>query len=135
MRSPPRRKLAGRGNGEGAGEAGDTVGDWTAAGLARLRPKGWLRVSHRAERAPERRRLRDGPAGAIALLPLVPRTGREAGRVIIRARKGAKAPFRLLPPLVLHAGSAHVRDEDDFSPEAAAILRDAAALDFQERIP
>jgi hypothetical protein len=36
---------------------------------------------------------------------------------------------------VLHAGSAHVRDEDDFSPKAAAILRDAAALDFQERIP
>ena len=31
-----------------------------------------------------------------------------------------------------HAGSAHFRDEDDFSPEVTAILRDAAALDFQE---
>jgi tRNA1(Val) A37 N6-methylase TrmN6 len=120
---------------EGAGEAGARLGDWIAAGLARLKPKGWLSVIHRAERAPELLRLLDGPAGAIALLPLAPRAGREAGRVIIRARKGAKAPFRLLPPLVLHAGSAHVRDEDDFSPEAAAILRDAAALDFQERIP
>ncbi len=116
---------------EGAGAAGTCLGDWIAAGLARLKPKGWLTVIHRAERAPELLRLLDGPAGAIAMLPLVPRAGREAGRVIIRARKGAKGPFRLLSPLVIHAGSAHLRDEDDFSPEAAAILRDAAALEFQ----
>ena len=119
----------------GAGEAGTSLGDWIAAALARLKPKGWLTVIHRAGRAPELLRLLDGPAGDVALLPLAPRAGREAGRVIIRARKGAKAPFRLLSPLVLHAGSAHVRDGDDFSPEAAAILRDAAALNFQERTP
>jgi hypothetical protein len=52
--------------------------------------------------------------------------------VILRARKGARGPFRLLSPLVIHAGLAHLRDEEDFSPEAAAILRDAAALDFKE---
>ncbi len=120
---------------EGAGEGGAGLGDWIAAGLARLKPKGWLSVIHRAGRAPELLRLLDGPAGAIALLPLVARAGRDAGRVIVRARKGAKAPFRLLSPLVLHAGRAHVRDEDDFSPEAAAILRDAAALNFDERTP
>jgi tRNA1Val (adenine37-N6)-methyltransferase len=114
-------------------EGGASLGDWIAAALARLKSRGWLTVIHRAERAPELLRLLDGPAGAIALKPLVPRAGRDAGRVIIRARKGAKAAFRLLPPLVLHAGSAHLRDEDDFSPEAAAILRDAAALEFQER--
>jgi len=116
-------------------EAGACLGDWIAAALARLKPRGWLSVIHRAERAPELLRLLDGPAGAIALMPLVARAGRDAGRVIIRARKGTKAPFRLLAPLVLHAGSAHVRDADDFSPEAAAILRDAAALDFPERTP
>ena len=88
---------------------------------------------HRAERAPELLRLLDGPAGSIALLPLVARAGRDAGRVIIRARKGARGPFRLLSPLVIHAGSAHVRDEDDYLPEMASILREAAALDFQER--
>jgi len=113
-------------------EGGVAFADWIGAGLARLKPKGWLTVIHLAERAPELLRLLDGPAGAIALLPLVSRTGRDAGRVIIRARKGARAPFRLLAPLVLHAGSAHVRDEDDFSPEAVVVLRDAGALDFQE---
>jgi tRNA1(Val) A37 N6-methylase TrmN6 len=113
-------------------EGGADLSDWIGAGLARLKPRGWLTVIHLAERAPELLRLLDGPAGAIAMLPLVSRAGRDAGRVIIRARKGARAPFRLLAPLVLHAGSAHVRDEDDFSPQAVAVLRDAAALDFQE---
>ena len=124
--------VAGRDRAHREDEGGGDLSDWIAAGLARLKPKGWLTVIHRAERAPELLRLLDGPAGSIALLPLVPRAGRDAGRVIIRARKGAKGPFRLLSPLVIHTGSAHVRDEDDFSPEAAAILRDAAALDFQE---
>jgi tRNA1(Val) A37 N6-methylase TrmN6 len=118
---------------EGAGEGEAGLGDWIAAGLARLKPKGWLTVIHRAGRAPELLRLLDGPAGAIALKPLVARAGREAGRVIVCARKGAKAPFRLLSPLVLHAGHVHVRDEDDYSPEAAAILRDAEGLDLPER--
>ena len=124
--------VAGRDRAHREDEGGGDLSDWIAAGLARLKPKGWLTVIHRAERAPELLRLLDGPAGSIALLPLVSRAGRDAGRVIVRARKGAKGPFRLLSPLVIHAGSAHVRDEDDFSPEAAAILRDAAALDFQE---
>ncbi len=118
---------------EGAGEGAASLGDWIATALARLKPKGWLTVIHRAERAPELLRLLDGPAGAIALKPLVARAGRDAGRVIVSARKGAKAPFRLLSPLVLHAGHAHVRDEDDFSPEAAAILRDAAELHLPDR--
>ena len=125
--------VAGRDMAHREGEA--NLADWIAAALARLKPKGWLTLIHRAERAPELLRLLDGPAGAIALKPLAARAGRDAGRVIIRARKGSKAPFRLLAPLVLHAGSTHVRDADDFSPEAAAILRNAAALDFDERTP
>jgi len=32
---------------------------------------------------------------------------------------------------VIHAGPAHVRDEDDFSPRAAAVLRDGADLDLE----
>jgi tRNA1(Val) A37 N6-methylase TrmN6 len=123
--------VGGRDRAHREGEA--SLGDWIATALARLKPKGWLTVIHRAERAPELLRLLDGPAGAIALKPLVARAGRDAGRVIVRARKGARAPFRLLSPLVLHAGHAHVRDEDDFSPEATAILRDAAGLHLPDR--
>ena len=112
-------------------EAGAGLAAWIGAGLARLKPRGWLTVIHRAERTPELLRLLDGLAGAIRLLPLVPRTGRDAGRVIVQARKGARAPFRLLSPLVIHEGHAHLRDEEDFSPMAATILRGAAALDLE----
>lgn len=112
-------------------EAGGGLAEWLAAGLARLRPGGWLSVIHRAERVPDLLRGLDGPAGAIRLLPLVPREGRDAGRVIVAARKGAKGPFRLLSPLVIHAGAAHMRDADDFSPRAAAVLRDGVGLDLE----
>ena len=113
-------------------ESGAMLADWIATALRRLKPHGRLTVIHRAERLPELLRLIDGPAGSILLKPLVPRTGRAAKRVIVQARKGAKGPFRLLSPLTLHAGARHLRDADDFTPEAAAILRDAAALDLQE---
>lgn len=113
-------------------EAGARLEEWLAAGLARLKPRGWLTVIHRAERVPDLLRCLDGRAGAIRLKPLAPRAGRTAGRVILRARKGAKGPFRLLPPLVIHAGPTHVRDQDDFSARAAAVLRGGAALEMEE---
>ena len=106
------------------------VNTWIGAGLARLKPKGWLTVIHRTERVPDLLALLDGPAGDIRLKPLAAREGREAGRVIIRARKGARGPFRLLAPLVLHGGAQHLQDGDDFTAEAVAILRGGAALDM-----
>lgn len=109
------------------------IADWIDNALARLKPKGWLTVIHRTERVPELLRRIDGAAGSIRLLPLVARAGRDAGRVILQARKGAKEPFRLLSSLVIHTGAAHLRDEDDFSPRAAAILRDAAGLDLERQ--
>lgn len=106
------------------------LADWIAAGLRRLAPGGWLTVIHRAERLPGILAALTGPAGDIAVRPLAPRAGRPAGRVIVQARKGARGPFRLLAPLVLHAGAAHPGDRDHFTPEASAILRDGAALDW-----
>jgi tRNA1Val (adenine37-N6)-methyltransferase len=104
--------------------------DWIAAGLRRLKAGGWLTVIHRAERLPDLLGTLDGRAGAIAVRPLAARPGRPAGRVLVQARKGARAPFRLLSPLILHEGADHLRDGDDFSPAARAILRDGAALEW-----
>jgi len=122
---------SGRDRAHRTGAAG--LAHWITAALARLRPGGWLTLIHRAERTPEILSRLDGPAGTIALLPLIPRAGRDTGRVIVRAQKGAKGPFRLLPPLVIHSGEKHFRDEDDFSSEATAILRHGAAVDFDRR--
>lgn len=105
------------------------VAIWLATALARLRPRGWLTLIHRTERLDEILAALDG-AGDIAIKPLVARTGRDAKRVLIRARKGARAPLRLCSPLVLHAGAAHTSDGDDFTPETSAILRGRAEIAF-----
>ncbi|MEO1611987.1 MAG: methyltransferase [Pseudomonadota bacterium] len=101
--------------------------DWIAACLKRVRGGGRIAVFHQASRVPEIISGLNG-AGDIAVLPLQSRAGREAKRVIVTARKGAKGPFRLLPSLTIHAGARHERDGDDYTEAAKAVLRDAAAL-------
>lgn len=66
--------------------------------------------------------LRDSGFGSVTLLPVAPRSGDAAKRVLIRARKGGRAPACLLPALVLHAA------DGSFSEPAEAVLRHAAAL-------
>ncbi|MFN4099936.1 MAG: tRNA1(Val) (adenine(37)-N6)-methyltransferase [Pararhodobacter sp.] len=103
---------------------------WIDAGLRRLKDGGLLTLIHLAERLPEILGALAGRAGVV-VRPVAPRSGRPAGRVLVQARKGAKAPFRLLAPLVMHAGAAHLGDGDDFSPEAQAVLRDGQALAWE----
>lgn len=103
------------------------LGQWIDAGLRRLRPGGWLTVIHLAERLPDLLMALDGRA-ATQVLPIQPRPGRPASRVILRARKVARSPFALLAPLVLHTGASHLRDGDDFTPAARQILRDGAPI-------
>jgi tRNA1(Val) A37 N6-methylase TrmN6 len=67
----------------------------------------------------------DGRFGAAAVRPIHPRAGVPAIRVVVTAVKGSRAPLRLCERLVLHAGPGRA-----WTPEAEAILRDAAALTF-----
>lgn len=60
--------------------------------------------------------------GAPVLVPLWPRAGVAAKRVILQARKGRRGPARILPGLVLHGPG------QGFTAEAEAILRDGAGL-------
>jgi tRNA1(Val) A37 N6-methylase TrmN6 len=106
------------------------VAAWVDTGLRRLRQGGWLTLIHRVERLPELLAALEGRAGDAAVLPLAPREGRPAPRVIVKARKDSRGPFRLAAPLVLHGGAAHVADGDDFTAAAAAILRHGEALAF-----
>ncbi|MFC0340249.1 tRNA1(Val) (adenine(37)-N6)-methyltransferase [Paracoccus niistensis] len=103
---------------------------WIDAGLRRLRPGGWLVLIHRAEALDRILSALPGRAGATAILPLAARCGREAGRVIVAARKGARGPLRLLSPFVLHEGAAHEGDGEDLTPAAQAVLRHGAALNI-----
>jgi len=96
---------------------------WIAAARARLRPKGWVTLIQGVARLPECLAALGCGFGAMSVLPIAARRGGNPSRVLIRARKGARAPFALLSPLILHRG-----DGDDHTPLAQAILRDGAAL-------
>jgi tRNA1Val (adenine37-N6)-methyltransferase len=103
---------------------------WVATARARLKPGGWLTLIHLAERLPDCLDAIAKGFGAVTVLPLQPRVGRAASRVVIRARKGARTPFALLAPFVIHKGRDHGADAPDFTDAAQAVLRAGAALPF-----
>lgn len=101
---------------------------WLDTAARRLRPRGWLTLIHRSERLPDILAGLDGRLGSISVLPLIPRSGRDASLLLIRARKDGRAPFRLCAPCILHEGDRHVTDAEDYTPDIAAVLREGRAL-------
>ena len=101
---------------------------WIDVAARRLRPKGWLTIIILAERLCDVLIGLGNRFGAIEIVPLTARAGRDAGRVIIRARKGARAPMRLLAPFVIHDGDQHGFDGANFTKNAEDILRNGAAF-------
>lgn len=63
--------------------------------------------------------------GALSVLPLIPRDGEAASRVLIRGIKGSRAPLQLLASRALHGA-----DGRDFMPAFDAIFRGQARLDW-----
>jgi tRNA1(Val) A37 N6-methylase TrmN6 len=101
-------------------EGGLTLPAWLAAAAALVRRGGDLVVVHRADRlADVLSALAPQP---VSVLPLWPKAGRAAKRVLVRARIGRRGGVRLSAGLVLHDAEGH------FTSEADAVLRDAAAL-------
>jgi tRNA1(Val) A37 N6-methylase TrmN6 len=103
------------------GEPGALAGFLDAAARL-LRPGGWLVLIHRADRFDAAAAALAGRVGSLTLVPLWPRAGEAARRVILLGRKGGRGPARVAPGLVLHQA------DGAFTPEAEAVLRDAAAL-------
>ncbi|MFN3993735.1 MAG: tRNA1(Val) (adenine(37)-N6)-methyltransferase [Tabrizicola flagellatus] len=101
---------------------------WVAAATRRLRPGGWLTLICGTDGLPEVLSALAPKLGSAAVLPLAAREGRAALRVIVQARKGGRAPFRLLAPFVVHEGPAHDGDRESYTPAANAVLRDGADL-------
>ncbi len=98
---------------------------WIALALRALRAKGTLTLIHRADRLPDIVAALDGKAGGIVVFPLWPEAQRnQAIRVIVQARKGSGAPFRLAGGLVLH------ESDGAYTRAAEAVLRGGAPLDI-----
>ncbi len=97
---------------------------WVAAALRRLVPGGWLTMILATELLPDALAVAPG----ATILPLAPRAGRAAPRVIVQTRKGGRAPFRLLAPFVIHAGVAHDGDRESYTAAASAVFRQGDGL-------
>lgn len=95
---------------------------WAAFCAAPLGPRGSVTLILPAARLSDgMAALRAAGCGALTLLPLWPRAGVAAKRLILSGRRGARGPDRLLPGLVLHDGAG-------WSAAADAVLRGAAPL-------
>jgi len=97
-----------------------TLGDWLQAGLKRTISGGTFTAILRADRMNEA--LAALPMMGVSVLPLWPKAGESAKRVLVQLRKGSNAVFRLLPGLILHD------DSGAYTPQADAILRGQAVL-------
>lgn len=111
--------------------AGDTpLAVWVDTATRRLKPGGVLTFIQKADRLPDLLAAIDGRLGGILVKPLAPRIGRASELVLLVARKGGRAKFRLLAPLILHEGAAHERDGDSYTEGAKNILRSGGALEI-----
>ena len=112
---------------EGAMGEATPLAAWLATAARRLKPRGWLTLIHRAERLADLLAAL-GPLGSVQIQPLAPRAGRDAGLVLLRARKDGRAPLRLHAPVILHAGARHAADGEDYTEPVARVLRCGAPL-------
>ena len=109
------------------------LADWVAAAARRLAPGGWLTLICGADGLPQVLGALAPKLGSAVVLPLAAREGRPALRVVLRARKGGRAGFRLLSPLVLHKGPVHDGDRESYTARAEEILRGGRAPNPRRR--
>ena len=102
------------------GEAG--LRTWVAGLVRSVRHRGTISLIHRADRLDGLLAAFDRQVGGIVILPLWPKAGRPAKRVLVQAVKGSRAALTLSAGLVLHEADGR------FTPTAEAILRGGGSL-------
>lgn len=96
---------------------------WIAASLALVEPGGVFLLIHRPDALPDIFTALAGRIGGMTVLPVYARRGGRAIRILVRGKKGSRAPLAIAAPLVLHEGEA-------FSPAADAIHRGCGTIEW-----
>jgi tRNA1Val (adenine37-N6)-methyltransferase len=99
------------------------LGDWLRAAMKRTASKGTLTIILRADRLGDA--LNALPHRGTSVLPLWPRRGEAAKRVIVQVRKSARTPLMFLHGFALH------EEDGRYTPEADAILRGVKGIEMQ----
>jgi len=104
--------------------SGETLDQWCRFMARMCEPGGLAIMIHTAAGLAAILAGLENRFGAILAQPLHPREGEEANRIIVAARKGRRAPLRLLPGIPLHGC------DNAFTPRITAVLREGAGLDL-----
>lgn len=115
-RSPSAAKARAMGHDE------TTLQDWINCANRNLKSGGSFTLIHKADQIDAIILGLGDRFGSIEIIPLWPKTGEAAKRVIIRARKDSKSPAKLHPGIVLH------QNDGSYSAAAEEILRNMAPL-------
>lgn len=94
---------------------GGDVSGWIEAAAGILEPKGRIVLIHRADALDRCLGALAQRFGSISLLAIHPQADKPATRILLRARKGGRAPLQILAPLTLH------RPDGQFDGAAAAL--------------
>ncbi len=105
------------------GEEG-ALGAWIRFLNAMAAPKATLTMVHLPDALPELLALLEGRFGGVTVFPLFAKPAAPAIRILLQARKGSRAPLRLLPGLLLHEADGR------FTPAAQSVLREGARLNI-----
>jgi tRNA1(Val) A37 N6-methylase TrmN6 len=103
------------------------ISDWIKVWCNRMTTDAHLTLIHRAHRLREILDALEGRLGGVDVFPVRPSAGTPARRIIVRARKGSRAPLKLHGGLDLHPAPDAKRKH---TPEAEALLRGEAFIDL-----
>jgi tRNA1(Val) A37 N6-methylase TrmN6 len=95
---------------------------WIAAAADLLETGGACIAIHRADALADLLKAYGSGFGEVAVLPVQPRADQPAIRVLLRGRKGSRAPLSLRPALVLHDAAGR------FTPETEALHKGDARI-------
>lgn len=105
--------------------ADDGLGAWLDFALAATKDGGDVIFIHRADRLGDILAGLSEKAGSFMIRPIQSFAGKDAKRIIVRAKRLGRAPLRLLPPLILHDNGVRKHTE-----EVEAMLRGKTLLSW-----
>lgn len=98
------------------------LNDWVACAFDCIKGQGSLSMVHRADHIDDIIRAFGKRFGGIEIIPLWPKSGADAKRVIVRARKHSKAAAKIHAGLIIH------KEDGKYTDEAEEILRGMSAI-------
>ncbi len=96
---------------------------WLRTASAIVRPDGRLALIARPQSLAEILNALTNRFGGISIIPVLPKSGAAAIRIIVTAERGSRAGLSIQPEIVLHEQDSH-----DFTAGAAALINGKASL-------